>query len=100
MEIFKWAVPTILGAICGVLGATIGAIKKRDRALEAGMTVLLQARIKTDYEHYVVLKEHMTINDKELHEQTFRAYEALGGNGVAKGMHDEIMAKKPWIVIE
>ena len=100
LEALKWLIPTVLGAVVGVLGATVNGIRKRDRALEGGMTVLLQARIKSDYEHYVVLKEHMTLNDKEMHEQTFRAYEALGGNGVARGMHEEIMATQPWIVTE
>lgn len=99
-EVVKWAVPTVLGAVIGVLAKTVTDVMRRDRALEDGMIVLLQARIKSDYEHYVVLKERMTLNDKELHEQTFRAYEALGGNGVARGMHEEIMAKQPWIVTE
>ena len=100
LEVLKWLIPTVLGAACGALGMRLKQIKQRDAALEAGVRVLLMARIQQDYEHYVVLDEHMTLNDKEIHVQTFAAYEGLDGNGVAKGMHDEIMAKQPWIVTD
>lgn len=100
LEVLKWVVPTVLGAACGALVMKLKQIKQRDEALEAGVRVLLMARIQQDYEHYVVLDEHMTVNDKEIHVQTFAAYEGLDGNGVAKGMHDEIMAKQPWIVTD
>jgi len=99
-EAVKWIIPTVLGAICGALGMKLKQIKQRDEALEAGVRVLLMARIQQDYEHYVVLDEKMTVNDKEIHVQTFAAYEELGGNSVAKGMHEEIMAKQPWIVTD
>lgn len=100
LEVLQWAIPTALGVICGALGMAISNYRKRDRALEDGMTVLLMARIHADYEHFIVLDEHMTVNDKEIHTRTFAAYEALGGNGVAKQMHEEIMAKGPWIVTD
>lgn len=100
LEVLKWVIPTILGAFCGALGMKLKQIKQRDEALEAGVRVLLMARIQQDYEHYVVLNEHMTLNDKEIHVQTFAAYEALNGNSVAQGMHEEIMAKQPWIVTD
>lgn len=100
LEVLKWLIPTVLGAACGALGMRLKQMKQRDEALEAGVRVLLMARIHQDYEHFVVLDEHMTVADKEIHAQTFAAYEGLDGNGVAKGMHDEIMAKQPWIVTD
>ena len=100
LEVIKWIIPTALGALAGALGMRLKQIKKRDEALEAGVRVLLMARIQQDYEHYIVLNEHMTLNDKEIHMQTYAAYEALDGNGVARGMHEEIMAKNPWIVTD
>ena len=100
LEVLQWAIPTVLGIVCGALGMAISNYRKRDRALEDGMTVLLLARIQSDYEHYKVLGEKMTLHDKEIHERTFTAYEALGGNGVARGMHEEIMAVQPWIVTD
>ena len=100
MEILKWAVPTVLGALCGALGMRLKQYRDQNQAIAEGVKVLLLARIQQDYEHYIVLNEHMTLNDKEVHEQTFAAYEALNGNGVARGMHEEIMAKQPWVVTD
>ena len=98
-EVLKWLVPTVLGAVCGALGMRLKQYREQNKAIADGVQVLLLARLQQDYEHYIVLGERMTLNDKEVHEKTYAAYEALGGNGVAKGMHSEIMEKKPWIVI-
>ena len=100
LEVLKWAVPTVLGALCGALGMRLKQYKDQSRAIADGVQVLLLARIQQDYEHYIVLHEHMTVSDKEVHERTFAAYEQLGGNGVARGMHEEIMAKRPWVVTD
>lgn len=100
LEVLKWLVPTVLGAVCGALGMRLKHYRDQSQAIADGVQVLLMARIQQDYEHYIVLNEHMTVNDKEVHELTFKAYEALGGNGVAHGMHEEIMQKQPWIVTD
>lgn len=100
MEVLKWAVPTVLGALVGFLAERLRKVKQENRAIADGVQVLLLTQIQSDYEHFIVLEEHMTVNDKEVHERTFAAYEALGGNGVAKGMHEEIMAKRPWVVTD
>ena len=100
MEVLKWLVPSLLGALCGALGMRLKQYRDQNQAIADGVQVLLMARIQQDYEHYIVLDEHMTLNDKEVHVQTFAAYEALGGNGVAHGMHEEIMAKQPWVVTD
>lgn len=100
LEMLKWLIPTLLGALCGALGMRLKQYRDQNQAIADGVQVLLMARIQQDYEHYIVLEEHMTISDKEVHEQTFKAYEKLGGNGVAHGMHDEIMAKQPWVVTD
>lgn len=100
LEILKWAIPVVFGGIVGFLAERLRKVRRETEAIGNGVQVLLLARIQQDYEHYVVLHEHMTLSDKEVHERTFVAYEALGGNGVAKGMHEEIMAKKPWIVTD
>ena len=100
LEILKWAIPTVLGAICGALGMRLKHYRDQSQAIADGVKVLLMARIQQDYEHYIVLDEHMTLNDKEVHAATFAAYEALDGDGVAHGMHEEIMAKQPWVVTD
>jgi len=100
LEILKWAITTIIGAVCGALGMKVKHYRDQSQAIADGVKVLLMARIQQDYEHYIVLDEHMTLNDKEVHVETFSAYEALNGDGVAHGMHEEIMAKQPWVVTD
>lgn len=100
LEIIQWAIPLIGGGIIGYLAERLKKVKSENKAIADGVQVLLLSQIHSDYEHYVVLHEHMTVSDKEVHERTFAAYEALGGNGVAKSMHEEIMARRPWIVVD
>lgn len=99
-HILEWLIPTVLAFLLGGVTAMLKRKDTRDKALEDGMTVQLMRGIKQDYETYVVKQHKMSMHDKEIHEKTFEAYQALGGNGVARGMHEEIMAKQPWIVTD
>ncbi|MBP3589386.1 MAG: hypothetical protein J6J61_02320 [Muribaculaceae bacterium] len=81
----------LVAGFCGWLAAQMRAIKKRDGALYAGMRVLLRSQLFDAYDRYVVHEEKLSYERKEEVVEAFKAYSALGGNGVVSGMHDSIM---------
>lgn len=84
-------VSIIVAGVCGWLASQLQGIKKRDEALYAGMRVLLRSQLFDAYDEYVVHEEKLSYERKEEVEEAFKAYSALGGNGVVSGMHDAIM---------
>ena len=82
----------VVAGICGWLAAQMRGIKKRDEALYAGMRGLLRAQLFDSYDTYAVHGEKISFERKEEVEQAYRAYSALGGNGVVTKMWETIMA--------
>lgn len=81
----------VVAAVCGWLAAQMRGIKQRDEALHAGMRVLLRAQIFDAYDAYCVHGEKLSFERKEEIELAYRAYVALGGNGVVTKMYEAIM---------
>lgn len=67
-------------------------MRKKDEALHDGMKVLLRAQILDAYDAYVVQGDKLSFERKEEIELAYRAYVALGGNGVVTKIHEAVMA--------
>ena len=65
--------------------------ENKSDALALGVQALLRAQMIDDYNHYTE-KGWVPIYAKENFENCWNQYEALGANGVMKGIHDEFMA--------
>ena len=63
----------------------------RDKALEDGMVCLLRKNLMEEHEHWVA-KGYITSHALENDLLMYRAYKALGGNGMIDHMEDEIQA--------
>ena len=81
-----------VAGMCGWLAAQVRDMKRKDEALHDGMKVLLRAQVYSAYERHVSRGEPISYEQKEMANQAFEAYAALGGNGVATGLHAEVMA--------
>lgn len=85
----------IVAAVCGWLGASVSRLKKRDAALYEGMRAVLRRELVDDYERYVQHEDPLTIERMQEIHDCYAAYAALGGNGTAKTLYDELAKLKP-----
>ena len=81
-----------VAGICGWLAAQVRDMRKKEEALHDGMKVLLRSQVYQAYERHVANREPISYEQMEMANQAFEAYRALGGNGVATGLHAEVMA--------
>ena len=95
---------TVAGmAATGIIGFLAGVLKqhgKREKARIIIEKASAREHIKTAYQKYIIEGAHMTIATYEDLLEEYEAYQILGGNGTAKAYMKEIMAKKPYLVIE
>jgi len=92
--IFEWLVPFLCGAVvsfCGYVYTVVRAREKKSRLLEDGVESLLRLEIVRSYNEYVE-KGYCPIYAKESLTRGYNDYHALGGNDVATGLYQEIMA--------
>jgi len=85
--IIKWAVPFV----CGVLVAGLIALYKREKALKMGLQALLRDRIYTAYEKYACAG-YCPLPAREVIEELYNQYHALGGNGTMTELVKKIHA--------
>ena len=83
----NWVVPVCCVAVIGLFGA----LWHKYKALGNGLQSLLRAEIIRSYEKYIE-KGYCPIYAKESLTRAYDAYHALGGNDVATGLYNEIMA--------
>lgn len=86
----RWFVP----AVCIALIGLFCALWKKYKALGNGLQSLLRAEIIRSYEKYSE-REFCPIYAKDALKRAYDAYHALGGNDVATGLYNEIMALPP-----
>ena len=89
--IIKWAVPFVCGGAVTWAVTYIKLRKKRDSALESGVQCLLRAEIIRNHDKYID-KGYCTIYAKEALKRAYVAYHNLGGNDVATGLYNAVMA--------
>lgn len=89
--IIKWAVPFACGGVVTWAVTYIKLRKKRDSALESGVQCLLRAEIIRNHDKYID-KGYCPIYAKEALKRAYAAYHNLGGNDVATGLYNEVMA--------
>lgn len=89
--IIKWAVPFVCGGAVTWAVTYIKIRKKRDSALESGVQCLLRAEIIRSHDKYID-KGYCPIYAKEALKRAYAAYHNLGGNDVATGLYNEVMA--------
>lgn len=89
--IIKWAVPFVCGGAVTWAVTYIKLRKKRDSALESGVQCLLRAEIIRNHDKYID-KGYYPIYAKEALKRAYVAYHNLGGNDVATGLYNAVMA--------
>ena len=89
--IIKWAVPFVCGGAVTWAVTYIKLRKKRDSALESGVQCLLRAEIIRNHDKYID-KGYCPIYAKEALKRAYAAYHNLGGNDVATGLYNAVMA--------
>ena len=89
--IIKWAVPFVCGGAVTWAITYLKLRKKRDSALESGVQCLLRAEIIRNHDKYID-KGYCPIYAKEALKRAYAAYHNLGGNDVATGLYNEVMA--------
>ncbi len=98
------SVATVVGmAVTGALGFFAARIKQHGKVERARIEIekaTAREMIFDAYERYIVRGERMTIARYEELLRVYEAYRALGGNGTAKAYMEEIIAKRPYLVIE
>ena len=82
---------TGVGALGVGGGSIIRLLHKRVRALDSGMQAMLRDRIIQAYNYYKD-KGYCPIYAKESTKRMYDAYHDLGGNDVATGLKDELLA--------
>ena len=95
LELFlKWLIPFLCGSAISVGGTLWAAWRrehKRERAVELGLQCLLRAEIIRSFERYTN-KHYCPIYAKEALRREYESYHILGGNDVATGLYNKIMA--------
>ena len=77
--VLKWLIPFL----CGGAVSAVVAYFTIFRAIRNGVQCLLRAEI---------IRNHNKYNDKEALKRAYAAYHNLGGNDVATGLYNEVMA--------
>ena len=89
IEIIKQVAPTIVGAIIGYALAWLLAIK----GLTFAVQMLLRKSLRQDRNYFE--RVGLTYEQKTDYEAMYKAYHALGKNGVMDGCFKAVMAMKP-----
>ena len=97
-SVLVWALTAILAAVSGYLVSTLRQRKAHDDAMGRGMRVLLRKQIVDAYDEYVHKGKAMSVERKTEVEEAYKAYHALGGNGVVTEMYEELMDVDAFIV--
>lgn len=89
--------------VTGIFGYLLAMLRRRSKAEKATAQIIKalgRKEIMDAYQTYVVDGHRMTVERFEQITEIIEAYAALGGNGTAKRMYEEIKAKRPWIVTD
>lgn len=102
MDIFvetfiPWVVTTICSGIIGFLIARVKSLKKRDKAIEQGLRVLLGKTIIDAYDLYHNQERRLTVERKREIDEAYLAYHALGGNGTITAIYDDLTESNLWV---
>lgn len=98
-------VSSITCVISSIAGAAIGTLRERKRkdderatketeegkAMRDGMTAILRDRIIQAHNHYVEERGWCPISVKQSIALMYKAYHALGGNGLVTQMYEALM---------
>lgn len=98
------AISALIGAlVAGIIvrvKSTAKTASKEMRAIKLGVKAMLRKEIVDAYQYYIVEGHKMTLERYQELKESYEAYLALGGNGIAKRLFKEIEEKKPWIVMD
>lgn len=86
-----WAVPAVLGVMVGWCAATVRKVKAEVAALMDGVRTMLRSRLVDLHERFVVSGEPCPDWAKKEADQVYKAYHALGGNGIGTHYYEEII---------
>lgn len=85
-----WAATSVIGAAVGALVATGRRTRAEDAAMKQGMRSLLRRELIELHRVYAAEMGSCPVVVKEHAAQVYTAYHALGGNGTATALYEEI----------
>lgn len=88
-ELFMTTYSIVLTALCGYVVHNLKEDKKRKQAQGDALCALLRDRL-IDLHDKVMERESITVRELEAFKGMYRAYRALGGNGVVEHMDKDI----------
>ena len=88
--IIEYIISPIVVAFMGYVVAALQAQKKSTNANNRGTMILLRDKIIEDHQKYCIEQKPMPSYAYENFVETYEAYRALGGNGMAVKMFDEM----------
>ena len=90
--IIEFVISPIVAAFMGYVVWALKDQRKRTSANNRGTMILLRDKIIEDHSRYVVESKPMPSYAYENFVETYEAYRALGGNGMAEKMYSEMQA--------
>ncbi len=92
--ILKWAVPTILTALCGYVTKGMKENKKDNKAMKQSMMLMLRSQIVGKVENYMKLG-YLPDYARSCLEDLFRQYTVLGGNHGVEALVEQCFSLPP-----
>lgn len=99
-SILIFVITGALGALGGFVMATYTKFAKQVRAAFKLAKAQGRKEIVDAYQAFVVEGRHMTVERHRELAETYEAYTALGGNGTARRLWEELEEIDPWIVTD
>lgn len=88
--IIEFIISPVLVAFMAYITWVLQDQRKKTNANNRGTMILLRDKIIADHDKYVIEKKPMPSYAYENFVETYEAYKALGGNGMAQKMFDEM----------
>lgn len=96
----EWVITAILAGAVGWFGNSLRKKQTHDDAMEQGMRVLLRTQIVDAYYKYHIKQTKMSVERRAELDESFTAYQKLGGNGTVEQLFHEMDDDDVWILDE
>lgn len=96
----EWIITAVLAGFAGYLTSSLRKKHTHDDAMEQGMRVLLRTQIVDAYHKYHIKQTKMSVERRAELNESFTAYQKLGGNGTVEQLFHEMDDDDVWILDE
>lgn len=90
IAVAEWALTGVLALIATALWRQLKRMKTETDALKRGMQMQLRAELISMHHQWIAEQGYMPVDVKTLWHDMFRAYEALGENGIISALYEDV----------